>query len=90
MHFQGHDTTTASITFTLYLLSRHPDVQQKLVEELKHVIGTDITHSATYQQLNELKYMDLVLKESFRLYSPVPNIGRFIEEDIKLGISFLK
>lgn len=61
MYFQGHDTTTAAITFTLYLISRHPEVQSKLTEEIKQVIGTDPLEPVTYSHLHELKYMDLVL-----------------------------
>lgn len=85
MNFQGHDTTTAAISFALYLISRHPEVQQKLLDEIKQVFDTDPLKPTTYRQLQELKYMDLVLKESFRLFPPVPAIGRLIDEDLVLG-----
>ncbi|GBP03883.1 Cytochrome P450 4d2 [Eumeta japonica] len=39
--FEGHDTTTSGIAFALYLIARHKEVQEKLVEEVKHVLGTD-------------------------------------------------
>lgn len=67
------------------MLSRHSSVQQKVFDEIKEVIGTDESKPVTYRQLQDLKYMDLVLKESFRLLPPIPLIGRHIEEDIVLG-----
>ena len=36
--FEGHDTTTSGIAFTLYHLSRHPEIQQKVYEELVEVL----------------------------------------------------
>ncbi|XP_065366480.1 cytochrome P450 4d2-like [Calliphora vicina] len=83
--FEGHDTTTSGISFTLYLIARHPEIQQKLVEEIKEVIGTDKNTPVTYRELQDLKYMELVIKESQRLYPSVPAIGREIQEDIKVG-----
>lgn len=84
--FQGHDTTTAGIIFSLYLISRHKSIQDKLFQEIVTTIGTDKTATISYQQLSNLKYMEAVIKESFRLYPPVPFIGRYLEEDIVLGI----
>lgn len=72
------------------MISRHPDVQRKLVEEIERVIGTGPSDSMTYRKLQELKYMDLVLKESYRMYPPVPTIGRLIEEDIVLGMHYIE
>lgn len=69
------------------MLSRHKYVQDKLFAEIKQVFGNDKNAPITYRQLQELKYIELVTKESFRLYPPVPGIGRTIEEDIKLGKS---
>ncbi|XP_023307623.2 cytochrome P450 4d2-like [Lucilia cuprina] len=83
--FEGHDTTTSGISFTLYLIARHPEVQAKLVEEIKQVLGTDKNKPVTYRDLQDLKYMELVIKESQRLYPSVPAIGREITEDIKVG-----
>lgn len=86
--FEGHDTTTIGIAFTLYCLSRHKDVQDKLFAEIRIVCGDDKNESISYRQLNELKYIDSVIKESFRLYPPVPSIGRLVDADINLGIWF--
>lgn len=45
---QGHDTTTSGICFTLYLISRHPDVQNKIFAEIQNVFGSK-TEKATYR-----------------------------------------
>ncbi|XP_065366483.1 cytochrome P450 4d2-like [Calliphora vicina] len=83
--FEGHDTTTSGISFALYLIARHPEVQVKLVEEIKQVLGTDKNKPVTYRELQDLKYMECAIKESQRLYPSVPAIGREITEDITVG-----
>jgi cytochrome P450 family 4 len=83
--FEGHDTTTLAISFTVYLLSQHAEVQTKLFEEIQQVIGLDKDTPLTQRNLQDLKYLDLVLKESMRLYPPVPIIGRFLNEDVVLS-----
>lgn len=81
--FEGHDTTTSGICFTLYLISRHPDVQNKIFAEIQNVFHSK-TEKATYRKLQDLKYLELVIKESLRLFPPVPIIGRKIEEELRL------
>ena len=84
--FEGHDTTTSGIAFALYLIARHPEVQQKLVDEITHVLGTDKNKPVGYRDLLELKYMEIVIKETLRLYPSVPVIGRQIMEDTVMGM----
>ena len=61
----------------------HPDIQQTLQEELESVIpkGEDIT----MDEIKQLVYLEAVIKESLRLYPPVPLISRKISHDLKLG-----
>lgn len=61
-------------------------MQDKLFAEIRDVCGDDKNVSISYRQLHELKYIDSVIKESLRLYPPVPNIGRLVDADINLGI----
>uniref|UniRef100_A0A1B0FY47 Uncharacterized protein n=1 Tax=Phlebotomus papatasi TaxID=29031 RepID=A0A1B0FY47_PHLPP len=83
--FEGHDTTTSAMTFALYAISRHPDVQKKLYEEIVEIVGKDRNTPLTYRHLQSLKYMELVIKETLRLYPPVPIYGRRIEEDMEIS-----
>ena len=58
--------------------------QNKVSEELEHIFqGSD--RSATMKDINEMKYLERVIKESLRLYPSVPFIGRETTEDIQLG-----
>ncbi|XP_011296456.2 cytochrome P450 4d2 isoform X2 [Musca domestica] len=82
--FEGHDTTTSGISFALYLIARHPDVQKKLMEEIVEVLGTDKERPVSLRDLGELKYLECVIKESLRLYPPVPMIGRYFTEDVEI------
>uniref|UniRef100_A0A1I8PUL0 Cytochrome P450 n=1 Tax=Stomoxys calcitrans TaxID=35570 RepID=A0A1I8PUL0_STOCA len=81
--FEGHDTTATALAFTLYLLARHPRVQNKLLAEIHEACGADNSRPCTIMSLNEMKYLECVIKESLRLYPPVPMIARQIEEDFK-------
>lgn len=40
--FQGHDTTAAAMNWALHLLGSHPEVQQKVQQELQEVFGNSI------------------------------------------------
>ncbi|XP_034651359.1 cytochrome P450 4e2-like [Drosophila subobscura] len=80
--FAGHDTTTSGISFAVYLLSRHQDEQRKLYEEQREVMGDDgMGRNATFQEISQMKYLDLFVKEAQRVYPSVPVIGRFTETD---------
>lgn len=83
--FEGHDTTTSGIAFTLYHLSRHSDIQQRVYEEIVDILGsTDKVGYVDHHALQELKYLEMVIKESMRITPPVPFMGRHITEDVVL------
>ncbi|XP_062554130.1 probable cytochrome P450 4d14 [Armigeres subalbatus] len=80
--FAGHDTTSSALTFLLFNIAKYPEVQQKLYEEISTVVGC--TTDLTLPILNDLRYLDLVIKESLRLYPSVPMIARIATEDTQL------
>ncbi|KAJ9599645.1 hypothetical protein L9F63_026503, partial [Diploptera punctata] len=82
--FEGHDTSSSSISFSCWALGNYPEIQEKVVAELKSVFG-DSDRLPTYQDLQELKYLEMFIKESLRLYPSVPFYGRELSEDISFG-----
>lgn len=86
-HPQGHDTTTSGITFSLFNIARNPEVQRKCFEEIRHVFGDDKNAPTTIKHLNDLRYLELVIKETLRIFPSVPFIGRQISEDVHLSKS---
>lgn len=60
------DTTSNALSITLYLLAKHPDVQEKLRQEILNAQngGNDID----YDDLTRLPYLDAICRETLRLY----------------------
>ncbi|XP_037915759.1 cytochrome P450 4d2-like isoform X2 [Hermetia illucens] len=83
--FGGHDTAATTVSFALYCLSRHPEVQSQAFQEICEVIGTDKNKPVTYKDLQNLKYLECIIKETLRLYPSGPVIGRQALEDSKIG-----
>uniref|UniRef100_A0A182VUF4 Cytochrome P450 n=1 Tax=Anopheles minimus TaxID=112268 RepID=A0A182VUF4_9DIPT len=81
----GHDTTTAGISWVLFLLALHPDVQERVYEEIESIFPLGDNRPATMQDLNELKLLERCIKEALRLYPSVSFFGRTLSEDIQLG-----
>nr|AAP94192.1 cytochrome P450 monooxygenase [Tribolium castaneum] len=79
--FEGHDTTAAALGFALMVLAGHKEVQDKIVEEMNEVLG-DIKKKPTYQDLQEMKYLERCVKEVLRLYPSVHFISRKLGEDL--------
>ncbi|CRK92923.1 CLUMA_CG006516, isoform A [Clunio marinus] len=82
--FEGHDTVTSAITFGLYLLSQNPEAQEKIFEEVSRIVGDDLSVHPTYNQLQEMKYIECCIKEMLRIYPPVPIYGRLLDEDLEV------
>jgi len=79
----GYETTSISLTWALIELSRHPDVQTRLREELL-AFGPD----PTYDQLKaNLPYLDAIVHEILRLHPPVPEFIRLAAVDDVIPLS---
>jgi len=69
----GHETTANALSWTWLQLGQHPEVEEKLSEELRRVLAG---RAPTAADLPRLTYTDMVLREAMRLYPPVWVIGR--------------
>jgi len=69
----GHETTAAALSWTWYLLAQNPQVEAKLQEELQTVLAGRSPQSS---DLRSLRYTEMVIKESMRLYPPAWSVGR--------------
>ncbi|KAI8428769.1 hypothetical protein MSG28_007447, partial [Choristoneura fumiferana] len=79
----GTDTSAVGASYASVLLSRFPNVQEKVYEELQDVFG-DSDRPLTVQDLPNLKYLDAVMKETLRMYPPVPVTVREVHNDVVL------
>lgn len=78
--FEGHDTTSSAITFILLLLAHHPEAQDRIFNQIREI--SNRRAELTMDDMNnKLEYLDRVIKESLRIYPPVPFISREFSED---------
>ena len=80
--FLGHDTTATNMTFSLFLMASHPEIQKRCQDELYTIFGEDTSRPATSQDLANMKYIEMCLKEGLRLYQSVPIMSRTLGEDV--------
>jgi cytochrome P450 len=78
----GHETTAAALSWTWYLLSRHPEVECQLHVELAQVLGG---RAPTVDDLPHLAYTTMVFEESMRLYPPAWGQPRQAIADDRIG-----
>jgi len=78
----GVDTTAWTLSYTCYLLASNPDAQRKLRKEIKDVMGnrTEVTPN----DLKELKYLSMCVKETMRYQGIVPFLTRTATKDVVL------
>jgi cytochrome P450 len=74
MFIAGHDTSTALLAWSLYLLSSHPDVLQSVRRELDDVLQGE---PPSLETAHQLEYLQQVLSETLRMYPPI-HIGNRI------------
>ncbi|XP_037518436.1 cytochrome P450 3A4 [Rhipicephalus sanguineus] len=68
----GTETTSSVLSFLMYLLARSPGEQEKVVKEMDRVLSSEKADDLRFDQLRDLKRVDMVIHECLRLYPPVP------------------
>ncbi|XP_050094079.1 probable cytochrome P450 313a1 [Anopheles aquasalis] len=82
--YAGHETSAITLSNTLLLLAMHPDVQEQVVAEIRQHCGA-LGEDIRYETLQELVYLEMVLKESLRLLPIAPFVGRQTTQEIAVG-----
>ena len=78
----GHETTAIALSWTLFLLARHPDAEERLSREIGEALGGRLPRAA---DLPRLRCAEAVVRESLRLFPPAYVIGREAIADCVIG-----
>lgn len=81
----GKDTTAATLSWFIYMLCKHPAVQEKVVQEVKEATGAkDITDflkvagCISEEALEKMHYLHAAITETLRLYPAVPVVNNIV------------
>lgn len=72
----GHDTTANILTTTFYFLAKHPEIQEKARTEINTLLNYE-KRTPTIKELNQMTYIDCIIKESMRIFSTVTQLKRY-------------
>ncbi|XP_073449699.1 cytochrome P450 4B1-like isoform X2 [Aquarana catesbeiana] len=78
--FEGHDTTASGISWIFYCMAKYPEHQDKCREEIREMLGD--RHTMELDDLAKMPYTTMCIKESLRLYPPVPEVARELSQPI--------
>jgi len=78
----GYETVANALTWTWYLLSQNPEAEQQLHDEVDEVLDE---RPSTVEDVSRLRYTEMVVAESMRLYPPAWAMGRRALNDFSLG-----
>lgn len=81
--FAGQDTSAATLSWTLHLLSLNPEKRLRLEEEVSSVLQRG-NSAVTKSMISQMPYLDAVIKESMRLYPVAPFIVRKLTTDVTI------
>ncbi len=76
----GHETSALSLTWALAWLGRHPDIAERLQQEIDSLSRDD-----DIAAIQALPYLDAVIKECLRLYPAVPEVVRMLAKPLELS-----
>lgn len=78
----GHETTALTLTWALYLLAKHPEVQARASAEVRDAIGD---REPTLSDCSRMPFLRMVIDETLRLYPPIHTLGwREAVQDISI------
>nr|XP_034343438.1 cytochrome P450 4F6 isoform X3 [Arvicanthis niloticus] len=82
--FGGHDTAASALSWILYNLARHPEYQERCRQEVQELLRDREPEEIEWNDLAQLPFLTMCIKESLRLHPPVMVISRCCTQDIVL------
>ncbi|HEY3974213.1 MAG TPA: cytochrome P450 [Candidatus Sulfotelmatobacter sp.] len=82
----GYETVANALSWTWYLLSQNPECEHRFHQEIDRELQGRLP---TFDDVPRLRYVEMVLAESMRLYPPAWAMGRYARNDFQLGDFFL-
>ncbi|KFP21782.1 Cytochrome P450 3A24, partial [Egretta garzetta] len=82
--FAGYETTSSTLSYISYNLAMHPDVQQRLQDEIDANLPNK-GKRPTYSAITQMEYLDMVVNESLRLFPPGGRIERVCKKTVELN-----
>ncbi|XP_028822324.1 cytochrome P450 4F3 isoform X2 [Denticeps clupeoides] len=80
--FEGHDTTASGISWVLYNLAAHPKYQERCRDEIDSLLKGRETEEIQWDDLTNLPFTTMCIKESLRLHPPVVALSRQYTKDM--------
>ncbi|XP_054699245.1 cytochrome P450 3A9-like [Grus americana] len=81
--FAGYEPTSSTLCYLAYELAMHPDVQQKLLEEIDTVLPNKAP--LTYEAMMQLEYLDMAVSETLRLFPIGGRLERTCKKDVEIN-----
>ncbi|EWZ29180.1 cytochrome P450 [Fusarium oxysporum Fo47] len=88
----GHETTASALTWACYLLTKHPESQERLRDEIGDALPEDMDNASAVDLagiLEQLPYLNGIMHETLRLYPTVPMTMRQAVRDTRIGNQFI-
>ncbi|XP_045846000.1 cytochrome P450 4F2-like isoform X3 [Meles meles] len=82
--FEGHDTTASGLSWVLYNLAKHPEYQERCRQEVQELLRDREPQEIEWDDLAQLPFLTMCIKESLRLHPPVTVIARRSTQDVGL------
>ncbi|KAL6038414.1 hypothetical protein STEG23_013308, partial [Scotinomys teguina] len=85
--FAGYEVTSTSLSFMMYELATHPDVQKKLQDEIDRALPNKAP--VTYDTLMDMEYLDMVVNETLRLCLDANRLEKISKKDVEINGVFI-
>lgn len=88
MIIAGNETIATAISFTILMLAMNEKIQEKVFQEINEIFPTN-NFDIDYNDLQNMEYTEMVLKETLRLFPPGPFFGRKVTAELKIGMAYI-